>query len=199
MGDVPGGRPTYLCFPCPPLTMVRKSRSMDYRAGFYDSTHPAPDFGHAMLKYFSLEPGYVNLNKAHLAQSRARCSASATSSRTRWKRTRTATIASVSRRCLLIPANVLPTSRWSRHCNVLVLLPSTPTLSYLRHTLQLHQMRLSSSSPVSKTITLLFPTLSTTVPFSDLIILVFALSLTVTMTTLSSACCQCCHLFGFFG
>ncbi|KAF9007733.1 PLP-dependent transferase [Hymenopellis radicata] len=42
--------------------MVHKSWSMDYRAGFYDSTHPAPDFGHAMLKYFSLEPGYVNLN-----------------------------------------------------------------------------------------------------------------------------------------
>ncbi|KIY69533.1 PLP-dependent transferase [Cylindrobasidium torrendii FP15055 ss-10] len=35
---------------------------MDYRAGFYDSTHPPPPFGHAMLKYFSLEPGYVNLN-----------------------------------------------------------------------------------------------------------------------------------------
>ncbi|KAF8898199.1 PLP-dependent transferase [Mucidula mucida] len=38
---------------------------MDYKiahAGLYDSTQPPPDFGHPMLKYFSLESGYVNLN-----------------------------------------------------------------------------------------------------------------------------------------
>lgn len=42
-----------------------KSWNMDYKiaqAGYYDSTQAPPEFGHPMLKFFSLETGYVNLN-----------------------------------------------------------------------------------------------------------------------------------------